>query len=108
MIENQNSMMNEGGSGNNSSKLYSKLSENKLIMNMKKQYKDLKKEFNKKCEDLEEIKKILKTTKLSELSLENKTLFDEINKLKSFYEISLQKNFENEYQYNFNLQKTSS
>ena len=69
-----------------------KIIETKLLNGMKKQYKDLKKEFNKKTEEIEEMKRLLKTSKLNELSIENLTLFEELNKVKSFYKISVQEN----------------
>lgn len=69
-----------------------KLIETKLINGMKKQFKDLKKDYNKKVEELEEIKRLLKTSKLNELAIENQTLIDELNKVKNFYKISVREN----------------
>lgn len=64
----------------------SKIKENNLIQALKKQYKDLKKEFNFKDLELEELKKINKTTKINELKLENQILLDEMKKMKEGYE----------------------
>ncbi len=69
-----------------------KLIETKIVTGMKKQYKDLKKDYNKKIDEFEEIKRLLKTSKLNELAIENQTLIDELNKIKSFYKISVKEN----------------
>lgn len=69
-----------------------KVIETKLVNGMKKQYKDLKKEYSKKNEEVEELKRFLKTTKLNELSIENQTLLEELNKIKNFYKISVKEN----------------
>jgi len=54
------------------------------------------KELKQKTLELDAIKKTLKSTKIQELTLEVTTYSEELLKLKSFYEISLQQNAINE------------
>jgi hypothetical protein len=69
-----------------------------LILNLKKKYSELKKEHSKLIEEYDQLKKRTKTTKIMELSVENKELHEELIKLKNFYEISVQQNILNEKQ----------
>jgi hypothetical protein len=68
------------------------------VLNLKKQFTEIKKELKKKSEELEELKKTTKSTKINELSIENKELNDELIKIKKFYEISIEQNMLNEKQ----------
>lgn len=77
---------------NNISAYTAKIIESKLMVNLKKQYRDVKKDLAKKVEEIEEMKKLLKSTKLNELSIENQTLSDELNKIKKFYKASQRDN----------------
>lgn len=56
----------------------------------------MKKELIKKKEENESLKRMNKVTKLNELSIENKTLSEELTKLKTFYDLSVQQNMQNE------------
>eukprot|EP00340_Litonotus_pictus_P012821 CAMPEP_0170536966 /NCGR_PEP_ID=MMETSP0209-20121228/102443_1 /TAXON_ID=665100 ORGANISM="Litonotus pictus, Strain P1" /NCGR_SAMPLE_ID=MMETSP0209 /ASSEMBLY_ACC=CAM_ASM_000301 /LENGTH=1224 /DNA_ID=CAMNT_0010838393 /DNA_START=149 /DNA_END=3824 /DNA_ORIENTATION=- len=69
-----------------------KIIESKLVINIKKQYKDLKKDLAKKNEEMEELKKIVKSTRLNELSIENQTLNEELVKIRNFYKASMKEN----------------
>lgn len=77
-------------------KIVGKAKEATLINNMKKQYKELKKQFKEKCDELENVKKVLKISKINELNIENRTLLEELNKIKAFYLLSAQQNETNE------------
>ena len=81
----------------NEMKLLQKLRDNNLLSNIKKQYSDLKKEFNKKEIELESLKRTLKSTKLKEVQGEMQIYIDELQKLKSLYDISSQHNIHYEY-----------
>ncbi len=82
------------------------------MTNIKKQYKELKKDVKKKNEEIENYKKINKISKINELSLENKSMLEEMMKLKHVYEqacfkiIESEKNLKDmgEFQENFNKQ----
>lgn len=73
-------------------KTFSKIKENNLVNNLKLQYKDLKKAYAAKEHELEEIKKLTKVTKVKEVQLENQVLLEEMDKLKSGYELALARN----------------
>jgi hypothetical protein len=98
-IDTQNSMINQIEKVNDlygQNKLLTRATETHLIVNLKKQFKELKKEFNKKKEEHDELKKTLKNTKINEITNENRILIEEIGKLKTLYEFSLQQNSNNE------------
>jgi len=67
-----------------------------LVTNIKKQYKEIKKELKKKNEEIENFKKINKISKINELSLENKSILEEMIRLKRLYEQSCFKIIESE------------
>ena len=67
-----------------------------MIIGLKKQFKDVQRDLKNKTTELENIKKTMKNTKINELNSEVITYQDELQKLKSFYEISLQQNAINE------------
>jgi hypothetical protein len=80
-------------------KLLQKLRDNNLLNNVKKQYTDLKKEYHKKEAEFENLKKTLKSTKLKEIQGEIQIYIDELQKLKSLYDVSSQHNMHYEYDY---------
>ncbi len=92
VVDSQNNVF-----GLNSSDFLSKAKEANLLFKIKRQFKELKKEYNIKCEELENLKKTMKVTKFNELSIEISALTQEIEKLKKLYLHSLQQNelFEN-------------
>ena len=96
----QSSMFNSGSDMS----CVSKAKEANLVIKMKKQFKDLKNQHKEKCEELEKLKKTLKFTKINEIAQESKVYFDELNKIKSFYVLSLQQNEINENNLSENLQ----
>lgn len=65
--------------------------ENGLVMNLKIQFKDLKKQLNERDANLEAIKKKVKTTKINEILLEAQTYQEEIQKMRSKFEATLQR-----------------
>ena len=68
---------------NDSTMPYSKISEMQFVINLKKQYKDLKKENERTVKDLETIKKDMKNIKIVELLSENQNLSNQIENLKN-------------------------
>ena len=92
IIEN---MINETQSNTNQS---NKASEMHLVLNVKRQYKELKKAYEKNQQELIQTKKNTKLTKINELTTENKIYNEQIDKLKNLYnhnkeqKISLKKN----------------
>lgn len=77
------------GNGDN---IIGKAKDTTLIIKMKKQYKELKKDYGLKCDEVEELKKLAKITKFNELTIEINTLTEELNKIKTLYTHSLQQN----------------
>ena len=77
---------------NDSSIPYSKISEMQFVINLKKQYKDLKKENERTIKDLETIKKDVKNIKIVELISENQSLSKQIENLKNLYKNSIYQN----------------
>lgn len=65
----------------NAGKLIEKSNHNRLLYNIKNQYKDIKRQLNEKIDEIEKIKKTMKHTKLVEYKIENNTLSDEIKQL---------------------------
>lgn len=92
-----NFLLNLNGinAGNNfsnaNSKLLEKSNSNQLIYNLKKQYKELKKQHNDKCLEIENIKKNIKHTKVIELKMENQTFMDEIKNINKKMENYIEK-----------------
>jgi chromosome segregation ATPase len=56
----------------------------------------MKKDLKKREDELENLKKTGKNTKINELTIENKELNDELIKLRNFYELSVQQNVQYE------------
>ena len=79
IIEN---MINESQMNSNT---FAKASEMNLVINVKRQYKDLKKEYEKNIQTLEQAKKDIKNIRLNDLILENKNLSAQIEKFKKMY-----------------------
>ena len=77
---------------NDSTMPYSKISEMQFVINLKKQYKDLKKENERTIKDLETIKKDVKNIKIVELISENQSLSKQIENLKNLYKNSIYQN----------------
>jgi hypothetical protein len=67
-----------------------------LVTNIKKQYKEVKKELKKKNEEIENYKKIIKISKINEMNLEHKYILEEMIKLKNLYQSACFKILENE------------
>ena len=67
-----------------------KASEMHLILNVKRQYKELKKVYEKNQQELNAAKKNIKYTKINELNTENQIFNEQVNKLKNIYEHSLE------------------
>ena len=57
----------------------------KLINKLKKQYNELKKEFENKDKDIYLLKQNIKNSRLNELIVENSIILQELNKLKNLY-----------------------
>lgn len=89
----QSSKLNSGASDNFT---YPKGKETSLIMNLKKQIKEVEKEIKLKSLDYDQLKKNIKITKLNELDIDHSTLNDELLKVKKFLEISVKTNQEKE------------
>ena len=66
--------------------------EMQLIINLKKKYKELKKDYDKSIQDLEYVKKNIKNTRINDLVSENEVLSGQIDKLKNLYKNSQFKN----------------
>ena len=79
IIEN---MINESQMNSNT---FAKASEMNLVINVKRQYKDLKKEYEKNIQSLDQAKKDIKNIRLNDLVLENKNLSLQIEKYKNMY-----------------------
>lgn len=74
----------------------SKVKDMHLIVSMKAQFKETKKELKEKTYEIEQLKRHIKYTRFQEMSAEISTLTEEMSKLKSFYSVSLQQNQANE------------
>ena len=81
-------MINDTQSNINSAN--NKASEMHLVLNVKRQYKELKKVYEKNQQELISAKKNIKFTKINELNTENKIFNEQVNKLKNIYEHSLE------------------
>jgi len=67
------------------SNTFAKASEMNLVINVKRQYKDLKKEYEKNVQFLEQAKQDIKNIRLGDLVSENKNLSAQIEKYKNLY-----------------------
>ena len=75
-------------SQNGMSNYHSKPSEMHLVINIKKQYKELKKDYEKSLQELDNAKRNIKYTKINELNFENQIFQEQIDKLKYLYQHS--------------------
>ena len=66
----------------------SKASEMHLVINVKRQYKELKKDYEKNNQELSQTKKNIKYTKILELMTENRIFANQIDKLKNLLNLS--------------------
>ena len=73
-----------------------------LINNLKKKYKDLKKEIDNKKIDIQNLKKIIKNSKLNDFIIENQKIFEKIFTLKNLYNNQINENFNLQQNENFN------
>ncbi len=73
-----------------------------LINNLKKKYKDLKKEIENKKIDIQNLKKIIKNSKLNDFIIENQKIFEKIFTLKNLYNNQINENFNLQQNENFN------
>ena len=64
-----------------------------LINNLKKKYKDLKKEIDNKKLDIQNLKSIIKNSKINDYINENKNIFEKICTLKNLYNNKINENF---------------
>lgn len=67
-----------------------------LIVELKKQVKEFQKQLRLRDEEIDKLKKQSKMTKLNELLIENRTLNEELQKIKSDYDSSLMKSLLND------------
>ena len=72
--------------------VYDKCLHSNLIYKLKKKYNQLKKEMEKKDNDISLLKKNIKNSRINELILENTSLFNEFNQLKNSYGQLIHKN----------------
>ena len=70
---------------NNNIFLEKDIKKNNFISKFRKQYNELKSKYKEKIDEITEMKKSTKTTKLNELIIQNKETFKELNKLKELY-----------------------
>ena len=70
IIEN---MINESQMNSNA---FARTSEMGIVINVKRQYKELKKEYEKNIQQLEQNKKDIKNVKINDLLIENKNLYN--------------------------------
>ena len=75
-------MINESQMNSNA---FAKASEMSLVINIKRKYKELKKEYEKNIQTLEQNKQDLKNIKINDLIMENKNLYNQIEKFKKLY-----------------------
>ena len=72
--------------------VYDKCLHSNLIYKLKKQYIQLKKEMERKDNDISLLKKNIKNSRINELIVENTNLFNEFNQLKNSYGQLIHKN----------------
>jgi len=75
-------MINESQMNSNT---FAKASEMSLVINIKRRYKELKKEYEKNIQALEQNRQDLKNIKVNDLIMENKNLYNQIEKFKKLY-----------------------
>lgn len=80
---------------NNNIFLEKDIKKNNYISKFRKQYNELKNKYNEKLEEINELKKNMKMTKLNELKIQNKEAFNEFNKLKDLYNNLFEENKNN-------------
>jgi len=80
---------------NNNILLEKDIKKNNYITKFRKQYNELKNKYNEKIEEISEMKKNIKSTKLNELKIQNKETFKEFNKLKELYTNLFEENKKN-------------
>ena len=79
IIEN---MINESQMNSNA---FARTSEMGIVINVKRQYKELKKEYEKNIQQLEQNKRDIKNIKINDLLIDNKNLYNQIAKFKDLY-----------------------
>ena len=62
-----------------------KVNESQLVQQMKNQFRELKHSYEEQTNELNQLKKVQKITKMNELVLENKVLHEQINKVNQKY-----------------------
>ena len=77
---------------NGISNYHTKPSEMHIVVNIKKQFKELKKEYEKSLQELDNAKRNIKYTKIKELNCENQIFQEQIDKLKYLYQHSNSQN----------------
>ncbi len=85
---------NSGGGINIDAKFCLKAKETILITNLKKQVKEFENELKEKKDEIENLKRNMKITRMLELTEENKILKEEIKKITALYENSKKKSQE--------------
>ena len=87
---------NSSGGINIDAKVCMKAKETNLINNLKKQIKEIETELKEKKDELENLKKNMKITKMVELTEENKVYKEEVKKLSGLFENSKKKSLDYE------------
>lgn len=75
-------MINESQMNSNA---FARTSEMGIVINVKRQYKELKKEYEKNIQQLEQNKRDIKNIKINDLLIDNKNLYNQIAKFKDLY-----------------------
>ena len=96
IIIEESKMQNNNDNENNNKCLHLK-----LINKLKKQYNELKKEFENKDKDIYFLKQNIKNSRLNELIIENSIILKELNKLNNLYNHQIEENN------NLNLKKNT-
>ena len=91
-IDEDNIINNNLINDNNIIFLEKNIKKNNYISRFRKQYNELKIRYKEKINEIIEIKKNIKTTKLNELIIQNKETIKEFNKLKDLYTNLLEEN----------------
>ena len=92
---NENMEINNILINNNNIFLEKDIKKNNYMFKFRKQYNELKNKYNEKLEEIDELKKNMKITKLNELKIQNKETFNEFNKLKDLYNNLFEENKNN-------------
>jgi hypothetical protein len=93
LVESQGIQMGIGAA-DLQAKIMNKFKENSLISNLKNTYKEAKRDLKEKTHQLEELKKTVKATKINEIILENQTLIEELNRMRTNNEILFRQNMQ--------------